>query len=104
MEIRNPKKGEGVPRETVSNNCIGELTKALQSSTSLGLMNHKVLVCAISKGYFDAPMTKQLDILADVIFEVLNERSDQSYSCVNRIFGREGKCGRCIGDFRSLQR
>jgi hypothetical protein len=40
MEIRNPKKGEGVPRETVSNNCIGELTKALQA-TSLGLMNKK---------------------------------------------------------------
>jgi hypothetical protein len=35
------------------------------------------LDCAISKGYFDAPMTKQLDILAAVVFEVLDERSDR---------------------------
>jgi 3-methyladenine DNA glycosylase AlkC len=76
MEIRNPKKGEGVPRETISNNCIGELTKAVQTNFS-GIDEHKVLDCAISKGYFDAPMTKQLDILAAVVFEVLNERSDR---------------------------
>jgi 3-methyladenine DNA glycosylase AlkC len=76
MEIRNPKKGEGVPRETVSNNCIGELTKALQANFS-GIDEQKVLDCAISKGYFDAPMTKQLDILAAVVFDVLNERSDR---------------------------
>jgi 3-methyladenine DNA glycosylase AlkC len=76
MEIRNPKKGEGVPRETVSNNCIGELTKSLQANFS-GIDEQKVMDCAISKGYFDAPMTKQLDILAAVVFDVLNERSDR---------------------------
>jgi hypothetical protein len=75
MEIRNPKKGEGVPRETVSNNCIGELTKALQGI--FGIDEQKVMDCAISKGYFDAPMTKQLDILAAVVFDVLGERSDR---------------------------
>ena len=76
MEIRNPKKGEGVPRETVSNNCIGEMTKALQGTFS-EINEQKVMDCAISKGYFDAPMTKQLDILAAVVFEVLGERSDR---------------------------
>jgi hypothetical protein len=76
MEIRNPKKGEGVPRETVSNNCIGELTKALQGMFS-GIDEQKVMDCAMSKGYFDAPMTKQLDILAAVVFDVINERSDR---------------------------
>jgi 3-methyladenine DNA glycosylase AlkC len=76
MEIRNPKKGEGVPRETVSNNCIGELTKALHANFS-GIDEQKILDCAISKGYFDAPMTKQLDIMAAVVFDVLNERSDR---------------------------
>lgn len=75
MEIRERKKGEGVPRESVSNNCIGELTKALQANFS-GIDEHKVMDCAISKGYFDAPMTKQLDLLAEVVLEVTGDRSD----------------------------
>lgn len=75
MEIRERKKGEGVPRESVSNNCIGELTKALQVISSV-IDEHKVMDCAISKGYFDAPMTKQLDLLAEVVLEVTGDRSD----------------------------
>lgn len=75
MEIRNPKKGEGVPRETVSNHCFGALTEALHGTFS-GINEQKIMDCAVSKGYFEAPMTKQLDILDAVVFEVLGERSD----------------------------
>lgn len=32
MQIRSPKKGEGVPRESIEKNCIGDLTGALIAS------------------------------------------------------------------------
>ena len=76
MEIRNPKRGEGVPKETVERNCIGHLTMTLQSSFS-DVNVSGVMDVAVSKGYFEAPMTKQLAILDMVIAEVLGERSDR---------------------------
>ena len=76
MEIRSPKKSEGVPKESIEKNCIGDLADALKVYYS-GIEHQKILDCAVLKGYFEAPMTKQLDILAEVIFELLKERSDK---------------------------
>lgn len=76
MELRNPKKSEGVPKESIEKNCIGDLTEALKASFP-HIGEREILDCAVSRGYFDAPMTKQLDILGDIIFELIDDRSDK---------------------------
>jgi hypothetical protein len=51
MEIRNPKKSEGIPKESIEKNCIGALTEALKASfTRVG--EKEILDCAVSRQKF----------------------------------------------------
>jgi 3-methyladenine DNA glycosylase AlkC len=69
IEKRKAKKGQGVPKETRESSVVPSIFNALRSSFPK-LRADEVLQAIEDKGYFEASMVKQTDLLAELLIDI----------------------------------